>query len=104
MLLEGKVSLKCDLWYIVAALPNTVTGGEAVLEVVNGVAGTLAHSTLYAPLVEFQSRSHIKATDSATVGKTYRLALGGSAVELLTEVVPILIVGSLLDNNLLVVV
>jgi hypothetical protein len=57
---------------------DTIARGQVVLEVVNGVTGTLANGASF--------------------------ALGGSVDERLTEVLPLLAVGSLLDNNLLVVV
>jgi hypothetical protein len=57
---------------------DTIARGQVVLEVVNGVTGTLANGT--------------------------SSALGGSVDERLTEVLPLAALGGLLDNNLLVVV
>lgn len=57
---------------------DTIARGQAVLEVVNGVTGTLANGA--------------------------SSALGGSVDELLTEVLPVAVVGGVLDNDLLVVV
>lgn len=77
---------------------DTVSRGEAVLEVVDGVAGALADSTLFKRLAHllYPAQSQERETNSA--------ALGGGVDKLLAELLPVLVIGSLLNDDLLVVV
>lgn len=87
---------------IVCFLPCALAGSELVLDIVDGVPGSLADSSLV-------WRSVISASPSADKRRrpramTYRLALGGGVDELFAEVLPVLVVRCLVDDDLLVVV
>lgn len=81
------------------SIPLTLAGSEAVLEVVDGVAGTLANGALC-------ETSAPKLPDClfTVPGPTYSLGLGGGVDQLLAEDLPVGVVRSLLDDNLAVVV
>lgn len=76
---------------------DTVSRGEAVLEVVDGVAGAFADSTLLKWLA-------LTTTGPKVRGETNSTGLGGGVDKLLAELLPVLVIRSLLDDDLLVVV
>jgi hypothetical protein len=85
------------------SVPITFTRGKAIFKVVDGVTGTLSNRTLARRLasgLDIDKRIHGTCRGRAT----YTPGLGRSVDELLAEVVPVLVPGSLLDDNLLVVV
>lgn len=80
------------------SIPDTIAGGQAVLKIVDGVSAALSNDTLAKVSAPFHCKRE------ATRITTHRLVLGGRLDELLSEVVPVLVVGSLLNDNLLEVV
>ena len=93
-------------------VPGTLAGGKSVLEVVDGVPGPFAHSTLN-PVSHYSSCTHIgnrtqdvlnASSERSGPGAAYGLALRRGVDELLAEDLPVTIVRGVLDDDLLVVV
>lgn len=87
------------------SLPCTLTASEFILDIVHGVPGSLADGSLVLT-VSSDPRFRNSGQELAVLGRmaTYVLVLGLGVDELLAEILPVAVVRSLVDDDLLVVI